>query len=70
MPRCPRCRQTFLTLEDEQGMHDCPYCALPADADWPPQRREDDDDDERWDDPHQGAHHPDHHELVGWARKD
>lgn len=26
MPRCPRCRTTFRTLEDEEGMHDCPRC--------------------------------------------
>lgn len=26
MPRCPRCKRHFRTLEDEQDIHDCPYC--------------------------------------------
>ena len=26
MARCPRCTRSFRTLEDEQGMHDCPHC--------------------------------------------
>lgn len=26
MARCPRCRRSFRTLEDEDGQHDCPYC--------------------------------------------
>ena len=32
MPRCPRCRTTFRTLEDEQDMHECPSCGLEPDA--------------------------------------
>lgn len=26
MPRCPSCKRTFQTLEDESDMHECPYC--------------------------------------------
>ena len=26
MARCPKCRRHFRTLEDEEGMHACPYC--------------------------------------------
>lgn len=26
MPRCPNCRRSFRTLEDESDMHDCPHC--------------------------------------------
>lgn len=26
MARCPRCTRHFRTLEDEEGMHDCPHC--------------------------------------------
>ena len=26
MARCSHCRRTFRTLEDEEGMHDCPHC--------------------------------------------
>ena len=26
MARCPHCKKHFRTLEDEEGMHDCPYC--------------------------------------------
>ena len=26
MARCPRCSKHFRTLEDEEGMHDCPSC--------------------------------------------
>ena len=26
MARCPKCRHYFRTLEDEEGMHDCPRC--------------------------------------------
>ena len=26
MARCPHCKRTFRTLEDEEGMHDCPNC--------------------------------------------
>ena len=26
MPRCPACRRSFRTMEDEEGMHDCPHC--------------------------------------------
>ena len=26
MARCPRCKRHFRTLEDEEGMHDCPHC--------------------------------------------
>ena len=26
MARCPYCRHYFRTLDDEEGMHDCPYC--------------------------------------------
>lgn len=28
MARCPRCRAQFSTLDDEEGMHDCPSCGL------------------------------------------
>lgn len=24
--RCPNCRHTFRTMDDEVGMHDCPHC--------------------------------------------
>ena len=30
MARCPRCTRHFRTLEDEEGMHDCPHCGY-----WP-----------------------------------
>lgn len=26
MPRCPKCRYRFATLEDETDMHACPRC--------------------------------------------
>lgn len=26
MSKCPHCRRSFQTLEDEIGMHDCPHC--------------------------------------------
>lgn len=26
MPRCPECKKVFRVMEDELGMHDCPYC--------------------------------------------
>jgi len=26
MARCPRCFKHFRTLEDEEGMHECPSC--------------------------------------------
>jgi len=26
MARCPLCAKHFRTLEDEEGMHDCPHC--------------------------------------------
>lgn len=26
MARCPNCLHHFREPEDEQGMHDCPYC--------------------------------------------
>ena len=26
MARCPKCKHHFRTLEDEEGMHDCPRC--------------------------------------------
>jgi len=26
MARCPRCSKHFRTLEDEEGMHECPSC--------------------------------------------
>ncbi len=26
MAQCSRCRHRFRTLEDEEGMHDCPRC--------------------------------------------
>jgi len=38
MARCPRCTKHFRTLEDEDGMHDCPYCGYtndpPPTCDW------------------------------------
>ena len=37
MATCPRCRRHFRTLEDEEGMHDCPYCG------YPPYEEEDED---------------------------
>jgi len=24
--KCPDCKKTFSTLDDERGQHDCPYC--------------------------------------------
>ena len=29
--RCPRCRRAFQVLEDEQGMHACPWCGYGPD---------------------------------------
>ena len=26
MATCPKCRRHFRTLEDEEGMHECPRC--------------------------------------------
>jgi hypothetical protein len=26
MARCPKCKKRFPTLEDEEGMHECPRC--------------------------------------------
>ena len=26
MARCPSCRRHFRTLDDEEGLHDCPFC--------------------------------------------
>lgn len=28
MPRCPACGCRFRTLDDEEGMHECPACGL------------------------------------------
>jgi hypothetical protein len=33
--RCPRCRRHFRTLEDEEGMHDCPHCGYGPEDDEP-----------------------------------
>ena len=34
MARCPKCRSSFRTLEDEEGMHACPFCNYhPSDED-------------------------------------
>lgn len=40
MPRCPRCRRSFRTLEDEQDMHECPSCGFGPDQFWPPRECE------------------------------
>lgn len=40
MARCPRCRKGFATLEDEEGMHDCPHCGFGPDESWPPRECE------------------------------
>lgn len=26
MARCPACKHAFRTMDDEEGMHDCPHC--------------------------------------------
>ncbi len=31
MATCPECRKHFRILEDEQGMHGCPYCGYSPD---------------------------------------
>ena len=36
MARCPHCCRMFRTLEDEEGMHDCPHCGYGPDDHTPP----------------------------------
>ncbi len=35
MARCPACGCRFQTLEDEEGMHDCPRCGYGREDDCP-----------------------------------
>lgn len=35
MARCPSCKCTFRTLEDEEGMHACPRCGYGDEPDPP-----------------------------------
>lgn len=48
MARCPSCRQSFRTLEDEEGMHPCPFCGYGDEPDWiePEEDEEEEEDDD------------------------
>lgn len=56
MARCPNCRKHFREMEDEQGMHDCPFCGYGHHEDEPDDEPDPDEfDDEPDDEPERTA---------------